>query len=60
MAILGSATYKLDTDNSRLNRGLTDAEKSSRESLNASRGTSKRLALECWWLARRWALPSLK
>ena len=31
MAILGSATYKLDTDNSRLNRGLAKAEKTSRE-----------------------------
>ena len=33
MAILGSATYKLDTDNSRLNRGLAKAEKSTAESM---------------------------
>ena len=32
MAILGSATYKLDTDNSRLTRGMAKAERSSRES----------------------------
>ena len=32
MAILGSATYKLDTDNSRLNRGLAKAEQTSRQS----------------------------
>ena len=31
MAILGSATYKLDTDNSRLNRGLAKAEQTSKE-----------------------------
>ena len=31
MAILGSATYKLDTDNSRLNRGLAKAEQTARE-----------------------------
>ena len=31
MAILGSATYKLDTDNSRLNRGMAKAEQTSRE-----------------------------
>ena len=32
MAILGSATYKLDTDNSGLTRGMAKAEQSSRES----------------------------
>ena len=32
MAILGSATYKLDTDQSRFNRGLAKAEQTSRES----------------------------
>ena len=37
MAILGSATYKLDTDNARLNRGMAKAEQTSRES-------SKRIA----------------
>ena len=31
MAILGSATYKLDTNNSALNRGLAKAEQTSRE-----------------------------
>ena len=31
MAILGSATYKLDSDNSKLNRGLAKAEKTSKE-----------------------------
>ena len=31
MAILGSATYKLDTDNSRLNRGLARAEQTAKE-----------------------------
>ena len=39
MAILGSATYELDTDNSRLNRGLAEAEKSSRESARRVAGT---------------------
>ena len=43
MAILGSATYKLDTDNSRLNRGLTDAEKSSRESSKRIAGNFKKI-----------------
>ena len=32
MAILGSSTYELKTDNSRFNRGLAKAERSSRES----------------------------
>ena len=31
MAILGSATYKLDTDNARFNRGLAKAEETARE-----------------------------
>ena len=43
MAILGSATYKLVTDNSRLNRGLTDAEKSSRESSKRIAGNFKKI-----------------
>ena len=43
MAILGSATYKLVTDNSRLNRGLTDAEKSSRESSKRIAGNFKKM-----------------
>ena len=43
MAILGSATYKLNTDNSRLNRGLTDAEKSSRESSKRIAGNFKKM-----------------
>ena len=43
MAILGSATYKLFIDNSRLNRGLTDAEKSSRESSKRIAGNFKKM-----------------
>ena len=45
MAILGSATYKLDTDNSRLNRGLAKAEKSSRESSKRIAGNFKKVGV---------------
>ena len=43
MAILGSATYKLVLNNSRLNRGLADAEKSSRESSKRIAGNFKKM-----------------
>ena len=57
MAILGSAVYKLSTDNQGFNKGLASAEKKSGEKRIA--GNFKKIhALECWWLARRWALPS--
>ena len=35
MAVLGSATYKLSTDNTKLNKGLADAEKNAKSKMQA-------------------------